>query len=75
MTDTEPPLDMIRSADSSEMMQADKGQEVATGPINIATISAGFEKGDYLVREEKGQRIYFDFFEEAFNFVSIWLTL
>ena len=32
-------------------------------PRCIATISAGFEKGDFLVREEKGQRVYFDFFE------------
>jgi hypothetical protein len=38
--------------------------------INLATISSGFEKGDFLVREEKGQRVYFDFFEEAFNYVS-----
>lgn len=37
-------------------------------PQLIATISAGFAKGDYLVREEKGSNIYFDFFEEAFNF-------
>jgi len=42
----------------------------AHSPINIATISSGFEKGDFLVREEKGQRVYFDFFEEAFNYVS-----
>jgi len=40
-------------------------------PLNIATISAGFEKGDFLVREEKGFRVYFDFFEEAFNYVRI----
>ena len=37
--------------------------------MNIATISSGFEKGDFLVREEKGQRVYFDFFEEAFNYI------
>merc|ERR1712194_292637 len=37
---------------------------------NIATISAGFEKGDFLVREEQGNRVYFDFFEEAFNYIS-----
>ena len=30
-------------------------------PFTIATISAGFEKGDFLVREEQGARIYFDF--------------
>lgn len=39
-------------------------------PRSIATISAGFEKGDFLVREEKGQRVYFDFFEEAFNYIA-----
>ena len=39
-------------------------------PKCIATISAGFEKGDFLVREEKGQRVYFDFFEEAFNYIA-----
>ena len=37
-------------------------------PMMIASISAGFEKGDFLVREEKGSNVYFDFFEEAFNF-------
>lgn len=40
-----------------------------SGVINIATISAGFEKSDFLVREEKGHRVFFDFFEEAFNYV------
>mmetsp|Transcript_3171 Transcript_3171/g.4638 ORF Transcript_3171/g.4638 Transcript_3171/m.4638 type:complete len:132 (-) Transcript_3171:334-729(-) len=39
-------------------------------PVNIATISAGFEKGDFLVREEQGNRVYFDFFEEAFNYIA-----
>jgi len=39
-------------------------------PRCIAKISAGFEKGDFLVREEKGQRVYFDFFEEAFNYIA-----
>eukprot|EP00542_Grammatophora_oceanica_P020086 CAMPEP_0194028686 /NCGR_PEP_ID=MMETSP0009_2-20130614/2598_1 /TAXON_ID=210454 /ORGANISM="Grammatophora oceanica, Strain CCMP 410" /LENGTH=140 /DNA_ID=CAMNT_0038668147 /DNA_START=116 /DNA_END=538 /DNA_ORIENTATION=+ len=42
----------------------------AVGPMNIATISAGFEKGDFLVREEQGNRVYFDFFEEAFNYIA-----
>ena len=41
-----------------------------TSPISIATISSEFEKGDFLVREEKGQRVYFDFFEEAFNYIA-----
>ena len=36
-----------------------------TTAMNIATISAGFEKGDFLVREEQGNRVYFDFFEEV----------
>lgn len=36
-----------------------------SAPMNIATISAGFEKGDFLVREEQGNRVYFDFFEEV----------
>lgn len=41
-------------------------QQVPTSaPMNIATISAGFEKGDFLVREEQGNRVYFDFFEEV----------
>jgi len=38
--------------------------------INVATISAGFEKGDVLVRARKDERAYFDFFEETFNFLS-----
>ena len=38
-------------------------------PQLIATISVGFEKGDYLVREEKGFNVYFDFLEEAYNFI------
>lgn len=37
----------------------------AGNAMNIATISAGFEKGDFLVREEQGNRVYFDFFEEV----------
>ena len=41
-----------------------------SSPVSIATISSGFEKGDFLVREEKGQRVYFDFFEEAFNYIA-----
>lgn len=45
-------------------------ETVGVGPTNIATISAGFEKGDFLVREEQGNRVYFDFFEEAFNYIS-----
>ena len=47
----------------------DEAKEMVIMPdsncINIATISAGFEKGDFLVREEQGNRVYFDFFEEV----------
>ena len=32
--------------------------DAKTSPMSIATISSGFEKGDFLVREEKGQRVY-----------------
>lgn len=39
-------------------------------PQLIATISAGFDKGDYLIREERGQNVYFDFFEEAYNYAT-----
>lgn len=48
--------------------------------MNIATISAGFEKGDFLVREEQGNRVYFDFFEEVClvrvrsKFVEFWYS-
>ena len=44
-------------------------------PMNIATISAGFEKGDFLVREEQGNRVYFDFFEEVCFLVPSTMTL
>ena len=40
--------------------------------MNIATISAGFEKGDFLVREEQGNRVYFDFFEEV-GFILLYV--
>lgn len=51
-------------------------------PMNISTISAGFEKGDFLVREEQGNRVYFDFFEEvsftfltkSFKKLKLWFT-
>lgn len=42
-----------------------------SAPMNIATISAGFEKGDFLVREEQGNRVYFDFFEEVRRSICI----
>jgi hypothetical protein len=46
-------------------MATDKKTGPEVPPMNIATISAGFEKGDFLVREEQGNRVYFDFFEEV----------
>lgn len=46
-------------------MATEKKAVVDASPMNIATISAGFEKGDFLVREEQGNRVYFDFFEEV----------
>jgi hypothetical protein len=59
------------TADTTVSDAAPQVQQVRriAGPVNLATISSGFEKGDFLVREEKGQRVYFDFFEEAFNYV------
>lgn len=46
-------------------------------PMNIATISSGFEKGDFLVREEQGKRLYFDFFEDVSSIRTgrFWLYL
>ena len=41
----------------------------AAQPHLIATVSVGFERGDYLVREEKGFSVYFYFLEEAYNFI------
>lgn len=41
----------------------------AAHPHLIASISVGFERGDYLVREEKGFNVYFYFLEEAYNFI------
>lgn len=60
------------TADTTVSDAAPQVQQVRriAGPVNLATISSGFEKGDFLVREEKGQRVYFDFFEEAFNYVA-----
>ena len=54
----------------NEPMAPSGSMEKGNSPVSIATISSGFEKGDFLVREEKGQRVYFDFFEEAFNYIA-----
>jgi len=54
----------------SHPMPPSGGYDPKVTPMSIATISSGFEKGDFLVREEKGQRVYFDFFEEAFNYIA-----
>ena len=48
--------------------------ETGPSPLNIATISAGFEKGDFLVREEQGNRVYFDFFEEVRQLIDFLLS-
>eukprot|EP01083_Nonionella_stella_P150638 480234_1 len=58
--------------DSRNMNSHDSQARSNDGPrcVSIATISSGFEKGDFLVREEKGQRVYFDFLEEAFNYIA-----
>lgn len=55
-------LFFIEMFGTSNDTMADK---IDNAPMNIATISAGFEKGDFLVREEQGNRVYFDFFEEV----------
>jgi len=47
------------------IMSTEEKPTPEVAPMNIATISAGFEKGDFLVREEQGNRVYFDFFEEV----------
>ena len=51
----------------------DEPKETGPGPQNIATISAGFEKGDFLVREEQGNRVYFvhAFFSKTVLFCSV----
>ncbi|KAL7472412.1 hypothetical protein ACHAXS_012765 [Conticribra weissflogii] len=55
---------------TNHMVAATVPADQKSAPMSIATISSGFEKGDFLVREEKGQRVYFDFFEEAFNYIA-----
>ncbi|KAL7543328.1 hypothetical protein ACHAXR_012680 [Thalassiosira sp. AJA248-18] len=55
---------------SNQIMASSYTMDPKTACVSIATISSGFEKGDFLVREEKGQRVYFDFFEEAFNYIA-----
>lgn len=61
-----------RNDDHRPMSSGGGGHDIdpQNAPVSIATISSGFEKGDFLVREEKGQRVYFDFFEEAFNYIA-----
>jgi len=55
---------------AAQILSTANAMDPKTTPMSIATISSGFEKGDFLVREEKGQRVYFDFFEEAFNYIA-----
>jgi hypothetical protein len=58
-------IDNIPTALKTTMATEAKKTGPEVPPMNIATISAGFEKGDFLVREEQGNRVYFDFFEEV----------
>jgi hypothetical protein len=58
-------IDTIVPTALKTTMATDKKLGPDVPPMNIATISAGFEKGDFLVREEQGNRVYFDFFEEV----------
>mmetsp|Transcript_16966 Transcript_16966/g.36802 ORF Transcript_16966/g.36802 Transcript_16966/m.36802 type:complete len:131 (-) Transcript_16966:593-985(-) len=55
---------------ANQILATANAMDPKSSPMSIATISSGFEKGDFLVREEKGQRVYFDFFEEAFNYIA-----
>ena len=41
----------------NEIAPPSGGYDPKVTPMSIATISSGFEKGDFLVREEKGQRV------------------
>lgn len=43
--------------DMAPIAPAGGGYDPKVTPMSIATISSGFEKGDFLVREEKGQRV------------------
>jgi hypothetical protein len=54
---------------ANQILATANAMDPKSSPMSIATISSGFEKGDFLVREEKGQRVYFDFFEVG-NFVG-----
>jgi len=64
------PIDANATFASIESQDDAPSEHGVNTPINVATVSSGFEKGDFLVREEKGQRVYFDFFEEAFNYLA-----
>jgi len=70
MSKTQSRLDQTFNTMEEESPDRNVNVSAPHNPTNIATISSGFEKGDFLVREEKGQRVYFDFFEEAFNYLA-----
>lgn len=58
--ETQKAKDFVKARSSEKDGQNDSkdgaGEVVTHKPaVNIATISAGFEKGDFLVREEKGK--------------------
>ena len=64
------PAKAAKAAEAETSVDVETPQPAAL-VITIASISAGgFEKGDFLVREEEGQPVYFDFFEGAFNYIA-----
>ena len=51
-------LALLVKSDPDNMQSDQHHQGPSTSTcVSIATISSGFEKGDFLVREEKGQRV------------------
>ena len=42
---------------ANQILSTADAMDPKLGCVSIATISSGFEKGDFLVREEKGQRV------------------
>jgi tetratricopeptide (TPR) repeat protein len=65
-----PSMPMLMDDDADEDNDGKSMIECVGSPINIATTSAGVAKCDFFVRGELGKHVYFDFFEEAFNYVA-----
>ena len=57
---------------SHPMAPSSSGYDPKVTPMSIATISSGFEKGDFLVREEKGQRVVSVSFIIAIQTVAVF---